>query len=273
MATVSGASGPAAARPDETAHRRRADATVVEPRPGGLATSVADRWHGGPVAAWSVTTLVGWALLAAVMSVLALLVTKVLLDWTAVADADEWFPEWLNERRTPFRTDLSDIGSRIGDVPVVPALVALTAIVSLVVRRARIGVFLITAIVIELTLYRLAAWVGPRERPDVPRLDDHLPMDESFPSGHVAATTVTYVGLAMIISSWARRRFVSVIVWTIAMLAVLVVALSRMYRGMHHPIDALGGLLLGLGCLAVALIAIRVYGHVRARRERAQAPS
>ena len=42
------------------------------------------------------------------------------------------------------------------------------------------------------------------------------------------------------------------------MLAVLVVALSRMYRGMHHPIDALGGLLLGLGCLAVALIAPRV---------------
>ena len=201
------------------------------------------------------------------MSVLALLVTKVLLDWTAVADADEWFPEWLNERRTRSARTCSDIGSRIGDVPVVPALVALTAIVSLAVRRARIGVFLITAIVIELTLYRLAAWVGPRERPDVPRLDDHLPMDESFPSGHVAATTVTYVGLAMIISSWARRRFVSAIVWTIAVLAVLVVALSRMYRGMHHPIDALGGLLLGLGCLAVALIAIRVYGHVRARRE------
>jgi undecaprenyl-diphosphatase len=190
-----------------------------------------------------------------------------------VVDADEWFPEWLAGRRTSLRTDLSDVGSRIGDVPVIPALVALTAIASLVVRRARIGVFLVSAIVMELSLYRLGALVAPRERPDVPRLDTTLPPDESFPSGHVAAATVTYVGLAMIISSWARRRWVSVVVWTVAVLAVAVVALSRMYRGMHHPIDALGGLLLGLGCLAVALLAIRVYGHVKARRGRAGAPS
>ena len=272
MTTVSGATGPAAARTRETGRARRAETTVVEPRPG-LSARIADRWDHGPVAAWGVTTLIGWAVLAAVIAVLALLVTEVLLDLSGVRDGDEWFPEWLADRRTPSRTDLSYVGSLVGDVPVIPALVALTGIVSLIVRRARIGVFLITAIVIELTLYRLGALVGPRERPDVPRLDDHLPPDESFPSGHVAAATVTYMGLAMIISSWARRRWVSVVVWTVAVLAVLVVALSRMYRGMHHPIDALGGLLLGLGCLAVALVAIRVYGHVKARREQAEASS
>lgn len=267
MTTVSGATGPAAARPDETAHVRRAETTVVEPRPGILAGRIADRWDRGPVLAWSVTTLVGWAVLAAAISLLAVLVTKVLLESGAVADADEWFPEWLADRRTSFRTDLSGIGSRIGDIPVIPGLVALTAIGSLIVRRARIGVFLVSAIVMEVTLYRLGALAGPRQRPDVVRLDPKLPVDESFPSGHVAAATVVYFGLALIITSWARNRVVSIVVWTLAVLLVLAVAMSRMYRGMHHPIDAFGGFLLGLGCLAVALLAVRVYGLVQERRK------
>lgn len=232
-----------------------------------LAGRVADRWDRGPVLAWGVTTLVGWAVLAAAISLLALLVTKVLLDSGAVADADEWLPEWFAARRSSFRTDLSGIGSRIGDVPVIPGLVALTAIGSLIVRRARIGVFLVTAIVMEVALYRLGAIAGPRERPDVVRLDPKLPVDESFPSGHVAAATVTYIGLALIVTSWARNRAVSVVVWTVAVLLVLVVATSRMYRGMHHPLDTLGGALLGLGCLAVALLAVRVYGLVQERRK------
>jgi undecaprenyl-diphosphatase len=65
----------------------------------------------------------------------------------------------------------------------------------------------------------------------------------------------------------ARNRTVSIITWTVAALLVLVVATSRMYRGMHHPLDTLGGFLLGLGCLAAALLAVRVYGLVQERRQ------
>ncbi len=248
--------------------RRGSHATIVEPRERGVAATFG-RWWGDrrPVGAYAVATLVGWAALALAISLLGLLVTDVLLRSGAVADADEWLPRWLADHRRPWLTDASSVASRIGDFPVIPALVIGTLVVSAFARRLRIGAFLATAIVIEVTLYRLAAWAAPRERPDVPRLED-LPVDESFPSGHVAATTVVYVGLALLVASWVRRPAVTVVVWTLAIAIVLAVALSRMYRGMHHPLDSLGGVLLGLGCLAVALIAVRAYGEVKRRRDR-----
>ena len=95
-----------------------------------------------------------------------------------------------------------------------------------------------------------------RERPTVPRLD-HLPVNQSYPSGHVAASVVVYVGLALLISSRVRARWALILVWALAVALPIVVALSRMYRGMHHPIDVTAGALIGLSSLAVGLLATR----------------
>jgi undecaprenyl-diphosphatase len=255
---------------DDRAHPRHAEATIVEPRGGGLEVWAAERSRGlRPVWTFTVVALLGSALLAAAIVLLGLLLTKLLLPIDPIADADRWLPDWLADQRRPGLDDASLVGSMLGDVPVLPALLLATLIGAAVVRRLRIGVFIVTAAVIELGLYRLAALGAPRERPDVPRLDD-LPADESFPSGHVAASVVVYVGLALIISSALRRRWVTVLVWTVAVAMVLVVSVSRMYRGMHHPFDTLGGALLGLGCLLVALVAVRAFGAAqRLRRDRA----
>ena len=43
--------------------------------------------------------------------------------------------------------------------------------------------------------------------------------------------------------------------WIGAILITVFVAMSRMYRGMHHPIDAVGGVLLGLAAIAIVLFA------------------
>ena len=95
-----------------------------------------------------------------------------------------------------------------------------------------------------------------RERPTVPRLD-HLPVNQSFPSGHVAASVAVYVALALLVTSRFARRSVHVIAWTLALLLPLVVATSRMYRGMHHPTDAASGALVGLCAVAISLLAVR----------------
>lgn len=64
-----------------------------------------------------------------------------------------------------------------------------------------------------------------------------------FPSGHTQAATVTFGYLAVRIQRWP--------VHLAAAALVFLVALSRMYLGMHFPHDVLGGLLFGYVALFV----------------------
>ena len=48
--------------------------------------------------------------------------------------------------------------------------------------------------------------------------------------------------------------------WSVAFLLVAFVAASRMYRGIHHPLDVAGGVVVGVGALVVVVFACRVAG-------------
>lgn len=74
----------------------------------------------------------------------------------------------------------------------------------------------------------------------------------SFPSGHATA-----IFSAMVFLSLRYRRYAP------AFLAVAVaVAYSRVYVGVHYPLDAVGGALLGTGVALVFAEADRRYGDV-----------
>jgi undecaprenyl-diphosphatase len=53
---------------------------------------------------------------------------------------------------------------------------------------------------------------------------------------------------------------VRLLAWAAAILLPVFVAFSRMYRGMHHPLDVAGGALIGLGAVLVLLFACRAAG-------------
>ena len=106
-----------------------------------------------------------------------------------------------------------------------------------------------------------------RHRPAVHRLE-HLPVDASFPSGHVAASIAVYGGLALLLTSRYKNPWLRSIIWALAVALPIAVGISRMYRGMHHPLDILGGAAMGLAALLTALFAARVAGVVAARRDR-----
>ncbi len=86
-----------------------------------------------------------------------------------------------------------------------------------------------------------------------------------FPSGHVAATTAFFFGLAF----FFRWR----LAWVLMMAAVPAMALSRMYLGRHFLGDVLGGIAIGVIATAIGLQALNLArleqpsrGHKVARR-------
>ena len=87
----------------------------------------------------------------------------------------------------------------------------------------------------------------------------------SFPSGHVAAAIVLYVGLAILVSSHTRHLAIRFLVWALAVTLVTGVGISRVYRGLHHPIDVFASVMLGVGALLFAILAIRA-AHAASHR-------
>jgi undecaprenyl-diphosphatase len=169
---------------------------------------------------------------------------------------DTTIPHWLAAHRTPFLDKLSFLGSEAGNTHAILAVGLIAGAVALaVIRQWRPIVFLLATMFGELTLFLASAALVDRARPDVPHLDGRLPTS-SFPSGHVAATICLYSAIAILAlprtRAWWRWLLVAA-----AVLMPLWVTVSRMYRGMHHPTDILGAVLLAAGWLAAMVYLVR----------------
>ena len=245
---------------------------VLQARSGSRAGRFAERLHGRhPAAVFFAALLTGFALLGAFSVAMGLLVTDVLLAQGDVASTDRSFVDSLVAERTATLTDASAVGSFIGGAPLLPILVGLVALVAAFKRHWLIAAFAVFVLTVESATYRVTSLLVPRERPDVKRLED-LPADASYPSGHTAASIAVYAGLVLLLTSRIRHRGVRLAAWAAAVLIPVIVALSRMYRGMHHPLDVAGGMLVGIGAVLVLLFACRAAGCAQLSH-RASSPS
>lgn len=230
--------------------------SVLDPRRSGVSARVGARAAGHPIIAFLVVAVVGFVLLATATVIVGWLLKTYVLPEHGIGHADEHVNIWLSHHRTGMRNDVSFWLSGIGDVYAIPVLVTLTAIGAMVLRKWRIAAFIVTAILIEAATYRVATLLIHRQRPHVPRLDD-LPANASYYSGHTAASVAVYCGLALLITSRIRNPGLRFVCWTVAIAIPLLVATSRMYRGMHHPTDVAAGLLVGTATLIIAICAAR----------------
>jgi undecaprenyl-diphosphatase len=184
---------------------------------------------------WGFLTAAGWLVtgpLAPVRSV----------DSTVMA----WFANHRSEGLTAVASVMDHVGNTPGIIAVL--LAAIPTTLAATRRRAPAAVLLI-ATAGETAIFLTAQAVVARPRPAVEHLAGE-PATSSFPSGHVAASFVTYCCLALILSAWTRHRLRWVL-FTAAALLVAAVAITRLYLGMHYPTDILASLLFAPAWLAV----------------------
>ena len=109
---------------------------LLDARRGGPAERFAGRLRGRhPAAVFFAALLAGFAVLGLISIALGLLVTDVLLDTGGLSRTDESIVESIVAERTPFLTDVSEVGSTVGGAPLLPILVGAIALVCAVLRE------------------------------------------------------------------------------------------------------------------------------------------
>lgn len=245
------------------AARSPLDVPVLEARKGGPVAKLAGafgRLH--PAIVFLIVMFAGLAVIAGLSIACGLLVTRVIEhDW----GSGESLNVWLARHRTPDRTDASLVGSIVAGGVVLPIVVGVIGLVCAVLRKWRLAAFVVLVLGVESAAYRATTLVVHSHRPRVVRLE-HLPVNASYPSGHTAASIAVYCGLVLLLTSTFTNRVFRAFAWTFGVAMVTFVAFARMYRGMHHPVDVVGGVLVGVAATFVLVVACRTAAIASASR-------
>jgi undecaprenyl-diphosphatase len=215
--------------------------------------------------------LVGYVSMVVVLLVIGGLLTRVLDGSVGRWDlsVNRWF---VSHRDATGNAVSGGVTFALDTFPVIA--VALIAIAFFSWRRRFRAAWVIgVGLVLEIAVFLSVTFVVARPRPDVARLSS-TPMTSSFPSGHAAAAVVLYGGIALGVHCCTRRPMIRAAFWIFAALAVLAVAVSRVYRGMHHPTDVAIGALFGAACLWFAWRAVqRYFGPMRVSQQEIAHPA
>jgi len=151
---------------------------------------------------------------------------------------------------TPFLTWIALAINVLFSPPIAAAIVVIVTI-AVLFRTRRLGDALEFAAVVTGSWFgsEIVKWIVHRPRPDQSLLAHPLVIETSFsyPSGHTAFAASLGLGLILLVR---RSRWRPVLFGVVAVVSVLV-ALSRMYLGVHYPTDVAASLIYSIAMMTV----------------------
>jgi membrane-associated phospholipid phosphatase len=194
------------------------------------------------------------AVLLAAMIGLGLLITKV-VEHSWPFSVEDGINRGFAGDRAGWANGVSWFFSTLASTPVIIGVTVVVAVaLRLTLHRWREPIFLCAAVSAQALVFFFATLVIDRARPAVPHMDESPPTS-SFPSGHTSAAVALYCGLALVLAMQTQRTGLKALCWLLVLVPVCV-AVSRLYRGMHHPSDVTASFVNGALCVTIMARAI-----------------
>lgn len=125
----------------------------------------------------------------------------------------------------------------------------------LLIKNKKIGLSIITNIVIITVLNQLLKRILQRPRPTEFRIVEET--GYSFPSGHSMVSMAFYGYLIYLIYRYIKNKYVKWTLITLLSILICLIGISRIYLGVHYTSDVLGGFLLSISYLIVYISSIK----------------
>lgn len=168
------------------------------------------------------------------------------LEGDGIAHVDQPASQWLAAHRDGPLTSVLRVVTQMGSPQALAVAAGITGAVAAWTARSWLPVLLMATAAggIGLMIVAVKALAG-RPRPPHP----YAVLTEagwSFPSGHAAGTAAIALCSAWVLTRWTLPAWAAQVgAWTVALLLVGAVGLSRIYLGVHYVSDVLAGWVLG----------------------------
>ena len=185
--------------------------------------------------------------------------TGILVKMGKFSEFDKWLSSLIHYKRSSYLTPIMKFFDFIGShYFVIGICLAILFYLYFVTKRRFASVLFVVTMIGERLLSEGLKYLFSLSRPDGSHLvevDKH-----SFPSQHAMNSFVLYGILLFLLWTHLRSNKIKVLLSLLANILILVMGFSRIYLGVHHPSDILGGYLIS----ALWLIIIIIYtGHYK----------